>query len=58
MKKRLFNKAVKFYGNQTKFALAIGVSRQFVSMVKFGIKKMPSDKLEKIHEDLQKVDDE
>lgn len=53
MNKLLFKKAVKFYGSQSKLAERLNVSKQFISMVKVGVKKMPSDKIDLIKNDLE-----
>lgn len=50
MNKNLLKRAIKKIGNQTKLADYLGVSKQFISMVKNSRKKMPSDKLIKLND--------
>jgi hypothetical protein len=48
MKKRLFNKAVKYFGSQTKFADYFGYSRQFITNVKRGAVGFPKKSMKEL----------
>lgn len=50
MNKILLKRAIQQIGNQTKLANYLGVSKQFISMVKNGRKNMPLDKLIKLND--------
>ena len=50
MNKNLLKRAIKKIGNQTKLADYLSVSKQFISMVKNGRKKMPAEKVIKLND--------
>ena len=52
---KLIIRASRKIGNQSKLADYLGVSRQFISYVKHGLRKLPKDKLHLINILLGKV---
>jgi hypothetical protein len=48
MKKQIFKKAIKYFGNQAKFADYFGFTRQFITNIKNGRSKFPKNKLDEL----------
>lgn len=53
MNKRTFNKAVKIFGSQTRFAEYFGYSRQFITNIKRGIVGFPKKRLTELNDILE-----
>ena len=53
MNKRTFNKAVKVFGSQVRFADYFSYSRQFITNIKRGVRDFPKDRVTELNDILE-----